>query len=309
VTILFDWQLVNGGPIIGCPDNAGQPQIGRNFIQLVANDGTSLFVTVPWSFDLATFVVDMAQPDNSHPSPDISCSPADSGIRVGSYDGTTFCGNVLLPHLHTECDTGTWGATGGGGVFPILCDPGSIPPVARGKLYSKTATCGTSPDTTLSTWSALAVTPDANTGAFCVPIPRPPSPDPINNPQCAFVAASGMVGGKETLAAVGAAQLAGQNAPSARAVDVSAKAGGNSVSISFRTVGELGLVGFNVLTDAQGGRNRIKANSALITPNGVEGGGASYAIQIPRANFKGGKVLYIESVLKSGTLLSDPATF
>ena len=90
---------------------------------------------------------------------------------------------------------------------------------------------------------------------------------------------------------------------------MSAKAGGNSVSISFRTVGELGLVGFNVLTDAQGGKNRIKANSALITPNGVEGGGASYAIQIPRANFKRGKVLYIESVLKSGTLLSDPATF
>jgi len=50
-------------------------------------------------------------------------------------------------------------------------------------------------------------------------------------------------------------------------------------------------------------------NSALIDKQGVQGGGASYSVQIPKGNFKGAKVLYIESVLTSGTLLSDPASF
>jgi len=357
VTILFDW----AGPGIypGCPDPNQQLDIGRNFVQLVANNGSSIMVSVSFSFDLLAYAIDMAEPDTSPAGP-LSCSPAANctggstpgkvcatnadcgaggactkgglyctggptpgkvcatnsdcgaggacmeatGIIAGSYDGTTFCGTVPVPVVHTDCDAGTWGVTGGG-IFAPICNPSTLPALARGKLYSKTDTCGTSPDTTLSSgWTLLPVAPDANTGAFCVPIPKPSG---IN--QCAFVAASGRVGGVETLAAVGATQLAGQNAPSARAFVDSANAGGNNVSISFHTVGELGLVGFNVLTDAQGGKNRIKVNSALITPKGVQGGGASYAVQIPRGNFKGSKVLYIESVLTSGTLLSDPATF
>jgi len=182
--------------------------------------------------------------------------------------------------------------------------------LARGKLYRKDVACGSAPDPVLSTggWTNLAVDPVANPafasqGDFCIPVPAPA----VGN--CAFIGGSATIGGSETLALTGNLQLPDPTAPSARALDVSAKAGGNNVTISFRTAGELGLVGFNVLTDAQGGKNRIKVNASLIAPKGVQGGGASYEVSVPKGSFKGGKVLYIESVLTTGTLLSDPASF
>ena len=309
VTILFDWQLTQGGAFPGCPDPSQQPKFGRNFVQVVANDGSGLLVTVPFSFDLAGFMVDMAEPD-SNPAGPLACSRADSGISVQSYDGTTLCGNTLLPRLHTDCDAGTWGATGGG-IFGVTCDPGSIPPVARGKLYSRTASCGSSPDTSFTSgWSLLPVTPDAATGAFCVAVPRPPSPVPTD-PQCAFVAASGMVGGKETVAAVGAAQLAGQNAPSARALNVRAVAAGGDVVVSWRTDSELDLAGFNVLADSKNGKDRITVSAAMIAANGANGAGASYDVHIPRGKFQGARTVYVESVLRTtgDRILSDPAKF
>ncbi|HYS05797.1 MAG TPA: hypothetical protein VEW47_11455 [Candidatus Dormibacteraeota bacterium] len=315
VTILFDWG--GGGSFTGCPNPAQAANIGRNYVQVVDAKGKSLFVTVPYSFDLGAYALDLAQPD-TFPAGPISCTTNEAGLTFRSFTGGTLCGNMPVPRAHTDCDPGTWGVTGGNGFIPPTCQASTLFPLNRGKLYRKDtpadaskACTGADPVLSTGAWTNIPIDPVANpnfasNGDFCVPTPPPAAG------QCAHFGATGMVNGVETPAMVGDLDLgsAGDpNAPSPRAVQVSANAGGNSVSISFRTEGELGLVGFNVLADAQGGKNRIKVNSALIDKKGVEGGGASYSVQIPKGNFKGAKVLYIESVLTSGTLLSDPASF
>jgi hypothetical protein len=119
-----------------------------------------------------------------------------------------------------------------------------------------------------------------------------------------------VVGGRETLALTSNVQIAGQNAPTARALDVRAAAAGGSVVISFRTDSELDLAGFNILTDSKGGKDRIKVNDAFIAPRGVAGAGARYEARIARGNFKGGKNAFVETVLTSGArILSDSASF
>jgi len=308
VTISFDWG--GSGSFPGCPNPSQVPNVGRNYLQVVAANGASLFVTVPWSFDLGSFAVDMAEPD-TFPAGPISCSFSGSGLSFRSYTGGTLCGNMPVPVPHSECDPGTWGATGGPFLTPI-CAASNQLPVGRGKLYRKDAACGTAPDPVLSTgaWTNvpidLLLPENANfntTGDFCVPVPAPATG------LCAYIGATGTINGLETLAMTGNLQIGDQTAPSARALDVRAKAAGGNVVISFRTAGELSLVGFNVLTDAQGAKNRIKVNASIIAPKGIQGGGATYEVSFARGNFKGGKNVYIESVLTTGTLLSDPARF
>lgn len=303
VTVLFDW----GGPgaYPGCPDPNQQINIGRNFLQVVANDGSSIMVSVGFSFDLLAYTVDFAEGDTLPPPP-LSCTTSEAGLRVASYDGTNLCGNVPVPVVHTDCDPGVWGLTGGGGTFQPTCNSAfPVPSTSRGKLYRKDDICGTSPDMALTSgWTLLPVTPDA-TGNFCVPVPRPTAPN-----TCAFIGASGLVAGGETPALLGTAQIAGQNAPSARALDVRASTAGGNVVITFRTESELDLGGFNILTDSQGGKNRLTVNSGMIAGKGVAGAGAKYEVRIPRGNFKGGKNAYVETVLTSGArIVSDPASF
>src|SRR5436190_4961164 len=131
---------------------------------------------------------------------------------------------MIPAKLYTDCDTGTWGTDGGPVGFTPTCDPASMSQSRPGKLYKRDAACNFVPDDNFMTlgaaWTTLG-TPDA-AGHLCVPVPRPTDPA-----QCAFVAASGNFfdGGtgltSETLAAVGIpVKVAGQNAPSARAVDV-----------------------------------------------------------------------------------------
>jgi len=307
VTISFDWG--GGGTFPGCPNPNHQPNIGRNFVQVVAANGASLFVTVPYSFDLDVYAVDMAQPD-TFPAGTISCEFAtQGGLKITSYSGGTLCGTLPVPTPHTDCDAGTWGATGGG-VFSPTCSSSTILPLTRGKVYRHDGPCAQAPDPVLATggWTNIAVDPVANPnfasqGTFCIPVPAPAAG------QCAYIGGTTNVGGTETLALTGNLQLPGPTAPSARALDVRARTVGANVVVSFRTEGELGLIGFNALSDSQGGKTRIKVNTALIAPKGAQGGGATYEISLPKGNFKGGKNVYIESVTSTGSLLSDPASF
>ncbi len=310
ITVLFDWS--GGGNFVGCPNATAQPNLGRNMLQIVANDGSSLLVSIGFSFDLGGYIVDFAQVLNTTsfvPIP-LSCNTSDAGLQITQQTATptAYTVNVTVPaaHMHSDCDPGVLGNVGNPLGFTPTCDA-TIPPTLPGKLYTTTFTCGQSPDSRLTggtqTWTATAVQPDANGNAVGVTIQRP-----TITGQCAFLAASGNVSGTETLSVMGAVEVQGQGAPSPKALNVSASRSGGNVVVSFRTDSEIELAGFNILADAQGGKNRIQVNSQMIAPKGVSGAGASYTVSIPQGSLKGAKTIYVESVTTSGAkILSDPA--
>jgi len=45
VTVSFDWG--NSGPVLGCPNPSGLPGVGRNVVQLMANDGSTALAETP----------------------------------------------------------------------------------------------------------------------------------------------------------------------------------------------------------------------------------------------------------------------
>src|SRR5439155_9662542 len=141
-------------------------------------------------FDLGAYAVDMAEPD-TFPAGPLSCNFNEAGLSLRSYSGGTLCANMPVPHLHTDCDAGTWGSTGGG-VFSPTCSSSTMLPVGRGKLYRKDVQCGSGPDPVLSTggWTNVVIDPAANpnfasNGDFCVPAPAPAAG------QCAQFGATG----------------------------------------------------------------------------------------------------------------------
>jgi hypothetical protein len=300
VTVSFDWG--GAGTFPGCPNAAGVAGVGRNVVQVIGNKGESILTTVGYSLELAMYPLDCAHPpDPSGLAAALSCTTTDS-LRVTTADTTTVCTNQPVPKIYSDCDAGTLCGPGNAlGINPTCDTPSANPTAARGRLYIKNAPCGTSPDPALSTGWTLQASPDA-AGNACIPVPRPAT-------GCAFVGATGTVNGVETLAVLGSVQVAGQNAPSARALDVRASVAGGDVVIKWRTSSELELAGFNILADKKA-KDRITVSSGMIAPKGANGAGASYEVRIPRGKFQGGKTVFVESVLSTGgKILSDPATF
>jgi hypothetical protein len=302
VTVSFDWGGLGTFP--GCPNASGIPGVGRNVVQVIGNKGESIMATVGYSLELASYAIDCAHPpDPSGLAAPLSCSFTDS-VRVTTADATTVCTNQPVPHIFSDCDAGTLCGPGNAlGITPTCDTPSANPTANRGRLYQKNAPCGTSPDPVLSTgWTLLPATPDA-TGAACNQVPRPASPN------CAFVGATGVVNGTETLAVLGSLQVGGQNAPSARAIEVRASVAGSDVVIKWRTTSELDLAGFNILA-AKKDKDRTTVSSGMIAGKGANGAGASYEVRIPRSKFQGSKTVFVETVLSSGgRIVSDPATF
>jgi len=315
VTVQWDWNNTVGNNI-GCPDPTGAANFGRNILQVIANNGASLLLSVGFSTDLGEYVVDFAQqqgpigPAGTPSVVPLSCNITEGGLKINSQTATptsyTVSVTVPAPHMHTDCDPNTFGNVGNLLAFTPTCDA-TVPPTAPGKVYTTTFTCGKSPDMTLSSTANPWVAGPAldATGSTTLTVNRPAVATP---PNCVFIAASGMVSGVETLAATGAIEVQGQGAPSPKALNVSASRSGGSVVVSFRTDSEIELAGFNILADVQGGKNRIQVNSQMIAPKGVSGAGASYTVSIPQGNLKGARTIYVESVTTSGAkILSDPA--
>ncbi|HET8947782.1 MAG TPA: hypothetical protein VFQ07_12440, partial [Candidatus Polarisedimenticolia bacterium] len=60
ITVQFDWGGINLTNGTACPNPGGQFGIGRNIIQVVANDGSSLIASVGFSQDFGFYVVEGA---------------------------------------------------------------------------------------------------------------------------------------------------------------------------------------------------------------------------------------------------------
>ncbi len=304
VTISFNWG--GTGTFPGCPNPAEDPGVGRNVVQLVANDGSSVLVTVGYSRDLGfQYALDCAaQPAPTGAAAPLSCSHRDAGMTITTLDSTNLCVHIPPPKIYSDCDAGTMcGPEPNPLGIPTTCVATQIPTTSPGRLYRRDAPCGTSQEPQLSLGWTLVGAPDGN-GDICILVPRPADPA-----QCVYLGASGTVGGTETLATTGVLEVAGQNAPSARALDVRAAASTGDIVVTWHTAAELDLGGFNILAETKA-KGRIKVNDALIVPKGVSGGGAPYEVSIPRGKFQGGRTLYVESVTTSGSkILSDPAKF
>jgi hypothetical protein len=297
ITIQYDW----GGPLGNgslCPVTATSgPGDGRNIVLVVANDGSSILYSVGWEPGIAQFLMDAAHPADFS---NLRCSHDGGRPKVVSASGSEVCVNVVAPQVFSDCDPGSLGVD-----FGTCPDPAADPTPGPGRLYTTTGACGSSPDPrlpsstfTTSVWT-LANVSGGPSGSLCLTVPT------AADGQCSFVGASGMLGTTETAAVVGALQVAGPLAAADRAIDVRAAQAGGQVKISFRTVSELLVTGFNVVTAS--GR---KVNANLIPARGVNGAGATYEVSLKRGDFRNERALSVQSVLSDGrTINSDTTSF
>ena len=298
ITVQLDW----GGPNLAngalCPNTSGVAGDGRNVMQIVANDGSSLLLSVGYESGSGQFIVEAAhRVDATGNMLPLSCSHTGGRPRVASVTGDSFCFVPVAPPIFSDCDPESLGILGGFGTCP-----GQAPTSAPGRLYTRTGECGSSPDARLGSGWTLATTTAGAGGSQCLTFPKTTIP----TGSCGFVGATGTIGGTETVATVGAVQIGGPLDAADRAIDVRAEQAGGKVKVTFRTTTELMVAGFNVLTS--GGR---KVNTNLIPAKGINGAGASYEAAIGRGEFRGDKALYVQSVLSDGitTINSDTTSF
>ncbi|HYV85559.1 MAG TPA: MopE-related protein [Patescibacteria group bacterium] len=198
VTVSFDW---GSPPAVGCPNPALLPGVGRNVVQLMSNDGSSALVSVNFDVGLGGYPVDYAFPVlNDHIVP-VSCRGA-NGLAIVDFtpNGSSahVCFHLGTPEFHTDCDPGSAAAT----YLGPCPDPGFVD-IAPGQVYKRDGPCGAQPDPRVSAgWFFAFAAPDAN-GNFCLDLPNPASG------QCAFIGATSLIHGEETLAITGEVRWSG----------------------------------------------------------------------------------------------------
>lgn len=278
VTVYYEFGSGNPGSV-GCPNPAGAVT-GSNpvAVQLVCNNGAGVLQTVGFSEDFSQYVIELSAPADGTPI----AAGFDNGPSLTSIAGTTVCVNVPQPRVWSDCDPGATGET-------YSCpDPGVRPAASRGKLYTRTAACGTSPDPRISTWVPLPVLPDA-AGDACNNVPAA-----TNAGECAFVGTTATFGTTETAAVVGWFQVSGPGAANDKVkIDNAAFAQGKLI-VAFSTTNETSIVGFNVYSGA------TKLNGNLITAKGA--GSNAYNFEVGRGAVKGGKSVLVEAVKSDGTV-------
>lgn len=300
VTIDFNW----ANPLIsGCPIIAGVPQ--RVMVWVQCNDGMGILASVGGASVDATggYIVDLAHKfagsgDPSTPDPVVAGNGRPTvNSATNNADGTATL-DLTFPQLPilSDCDPDSVGTAFG------LCTDQIRPAAARGRVFTRIQTCGTFPNIDRALWTLNTVTPDA-TGKAVVTAQRPTSPN-----DCLFVGASSIIDGTESGGITGFVPVGGPGAPSPVALDVRAEQAGANVKIRWRTDLELGLAGFNILTESKN-KGLVKLNEAMIPATGA-GGGKSYTESVARSKFQSGRTVIIESVLTDGTTLkSAPAKF
>jgi len=286
VTVFYDFGIGNPGAV-GCPNPA--QDINGSFpvtVQILCNDGASALLTVGYSQDLLQYLLELAAPADG-------VTPIHAGFENGpaltqfgagpTPSADNVCVNVPAPTVHSDCDAGS------GGEGYSCPNPGARTPVGRGRLYTREAACGSSPDPrTASGWVLTPVQPDTN-GNACNLITRPTTAG-----NCAFLGATSMLGTTETNAMTGWLQIAGPTASNDKVkIDNAAFAQGKLI-VAFSTTNETSIVGFNVYSGAN------KLNGSLITAKGA--GSNSYSFEVGRGALKGGKSVLVEAVKSNGSV-------
>jgi hypothetical protein len=292
VTVTFDW----GGPAQTngslCPNAAGVPGVGRNVVEVVANDGSSIIMSVSYSIDFGGYILEMAHPGDGF-SP-VACS-FDNGLTLVSntagLQANTVCVGQTAPQIYSDCDLGS-----GGAAFGNTCqgDPinASTPSIAPGQLYTLTAPCSQIPDLRRAAWSQLVTTPGAG-GSKCAQVTIPPATPVGTPPNCAYVGGSSIIAGVETAALTGHLRITGNAAASDKVAIKKAELLQGKLVVGFGTENEATIVGFNVYAGTS------KLNSGLIQAKGI--GSNDYSFEVGRGALKNERSITVEAVKSDGT--------
>jgi hypothetical protein len=283
VTIQYDWGGASNTPSGAlCPNTTGDINQGRNVVQVVANDGSSVIVSVGFEPFGGTFYVDAAHPDAALP---LFCSN-NNGLGIQSHTSSlqadTFCVNQTTPPFFTDCDPGS------GGLLYGTCAAGTPPPaIAPGTLYTRTGACNSLPDARKSAWTPLSIVAGPG-GSKCVTVTRPSV-----QTDCAFIGGTSTIGGIETSAMTGSFRVQGLGAASDKVAIKKAELLQGKLRVDFGTENETAIVGFNVYAGSS------KLNSGLIQAKGT--GSNDYSFEVGRGALKNERSVTVEAVKSDGT--------
>lgn len=300
VTIETDWLNPGmNGCIVGhraiiilqCNDGTGLK------LSLSGADGTFGYqVEVAYDYDAATDTLsspDLRPGGGTTPPRYNNGRPQVLGLtRSGGTDNLQV--NVPVPDVLDDCRAGSLGGfLDSQGIAILNCATAPPAAPARGRLFSSTQPCSGKPLTALASWTLVTATPAA--GPFSVPLPTPAAG------QCSYLGTTSNVGGVDSGTIDGWVAVGDPSASKPVAEGLRGAKNGNTVSINFTTSSELGLAGFNILTDGKGGKGEMKLNSSLVAAKGIGGAGASYSLSFQVGDFKGGRSVTVESVMTDGT--------
>jgi hypothetical protein len=291
VDVQYDWGALNVGAI-GCPSNAGSTE-GAELVayQIVDTSGKSVLIQVGYDIGFAGYLVDQAFQLNADQTAlvNAACTLDNAPVITSSSAGpspsiSNVCTHLNPTHVLSSCDPNSLGSFDFGAGAP--CGAGAAPSTGLGKLYSKTGPCGSPPDLRVvqGGWTLLGVQ-----GAdACNPIPVPATG------QCAFIGATGLVGGVETAAIAGALQVGGQAASVDKVKIDKATFSQGKLLVGFSTINETSIVGFNVYAGS------TKLNSGLVQAKGT--GSNTYSYEAARSDVKANKTVTVEAVKSDGSV-------
>ena len=287
VTVTFDW----GGPPFNtnsdCPNPAGVPGVGRNVVQVMANDGSQVLMTVGYSVAYGAYILEMAHPGGGFDP--IPCSQ-NNGLTFVSSSSSATCVMQTAPHIWSDCDPGA-GGTSGGDSCQADIDP--TPTVAPGNLYTFTGPCNATPNLLRAGWQPLSTTPGPG-GSKCAVINQ-------SGFDCTFIGGSSIIGGVETDMLTGyvrGACLLGCAAVDHVAIRKAEVLQGR-LRVDFGTENETTIVGFNVYAGAS------RLNAGLIAAQGT--GSNDYSFVVGRGALRNDRSITVEAVKSDGTSVRSDA--
>ncbi|HYV84822.1 MAG TPA: hypothetical protein VFB49_02830 [Patescibacteria group bacterium] len=299
VSIEFDWSnrdFSTDPPTspLGCPNPEGLPGIGRNFAQIVCNDGVGAIITADYWIGLAGYDFNFpTRLDLGTGIYTLHLSPAPTGLSLvssassGGIDTLCIAQTGPVP-VYSDCDPESLAFQAGVG-----CDT-PTPAVAQGaSLYLLIGPASPPPtDLRVAAWSLPSTTPGPE-GSRCISFPTPAADE------CARVGSTAVVGGQDTGAVASWISTCAVPVATDRIKLDSATLSRGKLDVVFSTENETLITGFNVYADA------TKLNAAPIPAKG--NGSNTYLFEIGRGALKSSRIIVVEALKSDGTAVrTDP---
>jgi hypothetical protein len=289
VYIQFNWaRQVLGAPVapLGCPNPEGLPNVGRNFVQMVCNNGSGAILTTSYDPASAGYNFDFASkydPASGDASLTLSTS---SGLRVvamtligGNY---VICFDESTPiQVFSDCDPDSLATQ-----FGVSC-PDTTPTVGYGANFYSTTGPRPPTDLRVSAWTLRPATAGPG-GSQCATMPS------TLGSSILWVGTTAVVGGQDTGAIATWIPIIPMAAIDGVRVDSAAFVHGR-LDVSFSTTNETLIVGFNVYAGSS-----TKLNATLIPAQGT--GSNAYTFAIGRGAVKSDRTVTVEAVKRDGTV-------
>lgn len=285
VNVQFDWgNAIPGGPApLGCPNPFGLPNVGRNFIQIVCNDGASAIVTTSFDMATASYNFDFASrldPVSGEAFLNLSTQILLNPVAIGTVGPPTYiCFGEPRPlPVFSDCDADSVATQSG-----ITC-PDATPTVGWGAdLYIVTSALPPA-DLRVSAWTLASTTPGPF-GSQCVTVPA-----------STWAGRTAIVDGQDTGAIASYMRIPNPTAATDGVrVDSAAFVHGR-LDVSFSTENETLTVGFNVYAGSS-----TRLNAGLIPAQGA--GSNAYTFAIGRGALKSDRTVSVEAVRRDGTVV------